>query len=70
MTVEIISLSISSRVWDGAGINLATLQSEVGLATDCAMGPGENAKLCETVQCACAKVLINVGGRGLVVFCC
>ena len=35
------------------------------------MGPGENAKLCETVQCACAKVLINVrGGRGLVVFCC
>ena len=28
------------------------------------MGPGENAKICETVQCACAKVLMNVGFFG------
>ena len=60
MAIESISLSISRRVWDGAGINLATSRSAVGLTTNCAIKPGENAKFCETVQCACAKVLINV----------
>ena len=33
MAVEIISLSISTKVWDQAGINLTT-RSAVGLATD------------------------------------
>ena len=40
MTVEIISRSISMKVWNGAGIKLATPGSAVGLATDCAMEPG------------------------------
>ena len=39
MTVEIIS--ISTKVWDQAGIELATPGSAVGLATDCATGPGD-----------------------------
>ena len=46
MTVEIISWSISMRVWDWAGIVLATPGSAVRLAsvarhvTDCATRPG------------------------------
>ena len=39
MTVEIISWSISTKVWDQAGIKLNTPESAVGLATDCDMGP-------------------------------
>ena len=44
MTVEIISWSISTKVWDRAGIELATPGSAVRLAsvarhvTDCASG--------------------------------
>ena len=47
MTVEIISWSISTKVWDRAGIELATPGSAVRLAsvarhvTDCATRPGE-----------------------------
>ena len=40
-TIEIISLSISTKVWHWAGIELATPRSAVGLATDCATGPGK-----------------------------
>ena len=46
MTVEIISWSISTKVWDRAGIELATPGSAVSFAsvtrhvTDCAMRPG------------------------------
>ena len=46
MTVEIISWSISTKVWDRAGIKLATPGSAVRLTsvakhvTDCAMQPG------------------------------
>ena len=46
MTVEIISWSISTKVWDWAGIELATPGSAVRLAsvarpvTDCATWPG------------------------------
>ena len=46
MTVEIISWSISTKVWDRAGIELATPGSAVRLAsvarhvTDCATRPG------------------------------
>ena len=47
MTVEIISRSISTKVWDRAGTDLATPGSAVRLAsvarhiTDCAMRPGD-----------------------------
>ena len=46
MAVEIISLSISTKVWDRAGIKLATPGSAVRLAsvarhiTDCTTRPG------------------------------
>ena len=46
MTVEIISLSISTKVWDQTGIELATPGSAVRYAsvarhvTDCATRPG------------------------------
>ena len=40
MTVEVISWSISKKVWGRAGIELATPGSAVRLATDCATGPG------------------------------
>ena len=46
MTIEIISWSISTKVWDRAGIKLATLGSAVRLASvarqviDCATWPG------------------------------
>ena len=46
MTVEIISWSISTKVWDRAGMELATLGSAVSFAsvtrhvTDCATRPG------------------------------
>ena len=40
MIVEIISWSISTNVWDRAGIKLATTGSAAGLATDCITGPG------------------------------
>ena len=46
MTVEIISWSISTKVWDRAGIELATPRSSVSFAsvtrhvTDCATRPG------------------------------
>ena len=39
MTEEIISLSISTKVWDWAGIQLVTPGSVVGLATNWDMGP-------------------------------
>ena len=38
MTVEIISRSISRKVWEWAGIEIATPGSAFGLATDCATG--------------------------------
>ena len=47
MTVEIISQSISTNVWERAGIELATPGSAVRLAsvarhvTDCAKQPGQ-----------------------------
>ena len=40
MTIEIISQSVSMKVWDRAVIKLATPGSAVGLATDCATGLG------------------------------
>ena len=39
MAVEIISWSISARVWDWDGIDLVTPGSAVRHVTDCAMGP-------------------------------
>ena len=39
MTVEIISCSIHTQVWDQAEIELATPGSAVVHATDCATGP-------------------------------
>ena len=41
MTIEIISCSISTKVWDWAGIELTTPGSTVGLATDCADDPSK-----------------------------
>ena len=41
MVVEIILWSISTKVWDLAGIELATPGSAVRRATDCANGPGQ-----------------------------
>ena len=38
MTLEIISQSISTEVWDWARIQLAIPGSAVGLAKDCATG--------------------------------
>ena len=58
MTVEIITLSISTKVWDRAGIELATPGSAVRLAsvarhvTDCATWPGEK-KSRQNDQCHC-----------------
>ena len=40
MAVEIISWSISTKVWDRAGIELAILGSEVRHVTDCGTWPG------------------------------
>ena len=40
MAVEIISRSISTKVWDRAGIKLATPVSVVRCVTDSAMRPG------------------------------
>ena len=40
MTIEIISRSTSTKVSDRATIELTISGSAVGLATDCAMGPG------------------------------
>ena len=40
MIVEIISRSISTKVWDLVRIKLMIPGSALGLATDCAMGPG------------------------------
>ena len=41
MTVEIISCTISTKVWDKAGIELVISASEVGLTTNYATGPGK-----------------------------
>ena len=52
MTVEIISLSISTKVWDLVGIELATpgsafsLTSVARLVTDCANGHTESNQIC------------------------
>ena len=43
MTVEIISRSISVKVWDWAG-PFATPESAVRLPTDCATWPGAHIK--------------------------
>ena len=51
MTIEIISWSISTKVWDRAGINLATpvfavrLASVARLITDCVTWSGPKAKI-------------------------
>ena len=51
MTVEIISRSISTKVWDRAGIELTTPESAVRHAsvarhvTDCATRPGADRKI-------------------------
>ena len=56
MTVEIISRSISMKVWDGAGIELATSESAVRLAsvarhvTECATRPCSNFSFCDATQ--------------------
>ena len=42
MTLEIISRSISTKVWYRAVIELAIPRSAIGLATNCTMGPGIN----------------------------
>ena len=42
MAVEIISCSVSTKVWDWAGIELATPGSAVGRITDYALFPGPN----------------------------
>ena len=41
MNIETISRSIAMKVWDRAGIELATPGSAVGLTTDCAKAPGK-----------------------------
>ena len=46
MTIEIISRSISKKVWDRAGIELATPGTAVRHATNCATGPGSVLGLC------------------------
>ena len=57
MTVEIISWSISTKVWDWAGIEPATPRFAVRLAsvarhvTDCAMRPGAYMFLCIVNSC-------------------
>ena len=40
MTVETISRSISTEIWDQAGVELVIPGSAVGLTTDCTTGPG------------------------------
>ena len=39
MTEDIISQTISMKLWDWAGIELVTPRSAVGLANDCFIGP-------------------------------
>ena len=46
MTVD-ISQSISTKVRCWAGIELMTTESAIGLATDCAIGPGTYGPRCE-----------------------
>ena len=40
LTIETISRSISTKVWDQAGIELTTPVSAAGLTTNCGTGPG------------------------------
>ena len=42
MDIEIISQSISTKVWDQARIELVTSGSAVALTTDCTTGPGHS----------------------------
>ena len=46
MTVENILLSISTKVWDLAGIELMTPGSAISLATYCATGPSRVCPVC------------------------
>ena len=56
MTLEIISRSNSTKVWDWAEIELVTPASAVRVTTDCAMGPGFVACLQQRYRLACASV--------------
>ena len=56
MTVEIISRSISRKVWDRVGIKLATPASAVGLTTNCDTGPD----ICSFHAAAESTILIVV----------
>ena len=53
MTIEIISRSISMKVWDQARIKLMTPGYAVELATDCAMG----------LSIFCGNILIKSDGK-------
>ena len=55
MTIDIISRSISTKVWDWAGIELETHESAVRLATNCTMGPGTSC--CMKVLKYCVKFI-------------
>ena len=42
MNIEIISCSMSWKVWDRARVKLTTPGFAVGLGTDCSTGPGRD----------------------------
>ena len=71
MTVEIISWSISTKVWDGAGIELATPGYAVRHAsvarqvTDCATRPGKMS----LVNTVLLQVSYNVTDNSLLCLC-
>ena len=73
MTVEIISSSISMKVWDPAGIELATPGSAVRYAsvarhvTDCATRPGKKTQKTYVVgtQKNCLKEMVPLSTQNM-----
>ena len=75
MTVEIISWSTSTKVWDLAGIEIATPGSAVRLASvarhviDCTTRPSIN--FCDNLECVYVKYKSHASTARLVcLFCC
>ena len=56
LTVEIISWSISTKVWNQAGIKLGAPESSVRHITDCATRPGMGKKLMTLLR---SNILLN-----------
>ena len=59
LIVEIISRSISTKVWDRTGIELATPGSAVRLASDCATGPSHLPNMKRKTEIFPALILLS-----------